>query len=386
MSNNIINNPPISACPDTKYTYVVLLNNTIFEKWMYTLYNDKISGHVVVNKDKVKYTTDDPKYFKFEALIKTGEYTVEGIRFFYKIIGKQGHNIIWTTCAKDFYELFMKMNSKWNTTFPAHKPIQEPGKVSIYNMDQYGRWNQYSKSLDLSKYNLIGYKSYCEKIVETVKIHEMHTELLKSIGEAKSLNIAFYGPPGVGKTTLCNNIASILNMPIYMAKADCITSSEKVTSALNPGNSVILIFEDFDRFLDEHVKKTENGVMSMILNCLDGFEDQKNVVRIFTANNPSAITKYPALLNRMNQVYKFDYPTEDFLREKFNWLVSKLNLDPPDDEVIVDTFIKKVAAIRPQVTLRPFTSYCIRYMLSTEDTGSYMNRVVENIAELNPMN
>lgn len=381
MSDCQIKNPPTP-----EYTYVVeLRGENTFSMWMYTLYNDKVCGHSVNDYKETEFSNADPHRYRYNGLLISDEYKVEGITFYYKNMSKSGVNLIWVKQKSDWYTLFNRIHSRWLEVFPP--PKAQEGKVLIYDMDSHGRWSGYGVSKDHRSYDLIGYSAYRDQIIDTIKLHRKHLALLESIGEAKSLNIALYGPPGVGKTTLCNTVASVMNIPIYSVKPDQLNSSEAITRALNPiCNNCLVLFEDFDRFLDKYVQNPESNFMSPILNALSGFEDKSGVIRIFTANNSDAIIKYPALLNRMSRTYRFDYPTKKFFLDKFNWLKIKLKLQEPD-QADVDKLTTIASEIRPKLTLRPFTDYCTRYMLSLNDTDSgldYMSRLLdpEHLKEL----
>lgn len=380
MSDSQIRKPPT---PD--YTYVVEMIGDTFNKWMYTLYNDQVRGHITDTYHTTEYPDADPHRYMYRGLVVSGEYTVEGITFYYKNMSKSGRSLIWVKDRADWYTLIARVRTQWFKTFPPAKP--QAGKVMINYMDSYGRWTGSRTCNDRRDYELIGYSSYRDQIINTIKLHRKHAKLLESIGEAKSLNIALYGPPGVGKTTLCNTVASLMNITLYVVKPEQLTDSKSIATALNPSNNnALVLFEDFDRFLDKNVQNPESSFMSPILNALSGFEDQSNVIRIFTANNSDAITKYPALLNRMSRTYRFDYPTKEFFVDKFNWLRNKLKLQEPKP-ADVDKLATVVSNIRPKLTLRPFTDYCTRYMLSLDDTDTgvdYMSRLLdpEHLKEL----
>jgi hypothetical protein len=259
------------------------------------------------------------------------------------------------------------------------------------------RWNNTSNGWILTetyssfheKY-LIGYTDYFKSIEKDIDSHKKNTRLLKLIGEYKSLTYLLYGVPGTGKTTLIKALSSKYNMDVYVINSIHAKSSN-LGQMLNPGKgknkNVILLFEDFDRFIE----KTENKeLMGIILNALDGFDDTDNTIRFFTGNNCEVIFNEKALINRVCGKYKFGYPTREMFRAKLMKLliISKLNQDNELNEAeICNEFMDELSekmdrfldlVVDKNITLRPFTSYCIRYLFNE----NCFNDMTENIKEL----
>ena len=259
--------------------------------------------------------------------------------------------------------------------------------ISLYRFVKM-QWKSFGQCSDHSKSGLVGYSHYLDQIKKQIGIHVKNLPLLTSIGESRSLNYALQGPPGVGKTTLIKTLASHLKLPVCIVNPTEVTANI-ISVVLNPYLSneatkkpILVVFEDFDRFL---MGKEENGlsVMSQILNALDGFEDKSNMIRFFTANNADVISKCEALSNRMSRTFVFDYPKRDDFEKKFDFLHK--HLTPGEcrtDER--ENFLSLVSRI-PHLTLRPFTTYAVRYMLEPDylgDGSDYMKLLLDNIEQL----
>jgi SpoVK/Ycf46/Vps4 family AAA+-type ATPase len=155
----------------------------------------------------------------------------------------------------------------------------------------------------------------------------------------------------------------------------------------------MLLFEDFDRFLES--KKTSE-LMSQILNALDGITDKGNVVRFFTGNNCDIIFKNSALINRMHSKMEFKAPTRDMFKEKLDRLLTYYDLEALAEINSLPEFGKSVSLtkqckldrsrideyldliVQRNVTLRPFTTYCIRYLFRDD----CIRHMIENISDI----
>ena len=114
--------------------------------------------------------------------------------------------------------------------------------------------------------------------------------------------------------------------------------------------------------------------MSEILNSLDGIETSEGCIRFFTANNVDIIMNNKALVNRMNSKFEFYYPSEEqFFNKLDRFLTIKENINEDKRKEFINLVIKK-----PNLTLRPFSNYIIRYLFDED----YLDKMILNIDEL----
>lgn len=276
-------------------------------------------------------------------------------------------------------------------------------KTPIFRYQGYGGWTKEKDYQIKPRSQIVGYDHYIDAIMNSIRNHEENTEHLERIGENKSLNFLLYGAPGQGKSSILRIVASELGMAIFIVKP-LELRGDNIYEVLNPkhlwqtmsngdkfGNDdtdsdseekpakkkkksmrIMIVFEDFDRFLSSG-KRPE--VMSEFLNGLDGICNSNDVVRFFTGNDCQVILNNEALINRMAGRFKFDYPTEQMYRQK---LLDILVPGTLFEQADFDTLIEK--AKENKVTMRPFISHAVRFLFDKNPIKS----MLENAAQFLP--
>jgi len=131
-------------------------------------------------------------------------------------------------------------------------------------------------------------------------------------GHPYKRNYLFYGPPGNGKTSFINAIASKYNFKIYMLSFSNSMTDEvfkKLVSCI-PKNG-LLVMEDIDALFDE--KKPLS--MSTVLNIMDGIARKNRIICLMTTNNYEKLTEVFKRPGRIDLTVEFNKADEECFKQ-----------------------------------------------------------------------
>ena len=164
-----------------------------------------------------------------------------------------------------------------------------------------------------------------EKLDDMVGQHHLldkGTVFRKSIESGHVNNMVFYGPPGVGKTTLANIIAKNSGLSLYRlngtsASTDDIKSVIKETDSLLSGKGILLYLDEI-QYLN---KKQQQSLLE--------FVESGDITLIASTTENPYFYVYPALLSRCT-VFEFKALKVDDVKLGLQKAVDKLGLKIED--------------------------------------------------------
>jgi transitional endoplasmic reticulum ATPase len=153
-----------------------------------------------------------------------------------------------------------------------------------------------------------------------------HPEIYEKRGVKTPKGILFYGPPGTGKTLIAKAIALEVNAELFEVSFSDIGSkwygeSEKriqeifdqANNVTKSGGKAIILFDELDSMAPSRTDSYEGSkkIVSIILQNLDGFRSNKNVLIIGTTNRPEDIDSALKRPGRIDKIIPVDLPDLD---------------------------------------------------------------------------
>ena len=166
-----------------------------------------------------------------------------------------------------------------------------------------------------------------DEVVGQKHLLDKNAIFYKAIQSKKITNMIFYGPPGVGKTTLANIIAKSLNMALYSLNGTTATLEDvkKVIADVNSlfnQNGVLLYLDEIQYFN----KKQQQSLLEFI-------EKGQITLIASTTENPYFYI-YPALLSRCT-VFEFKALKVDDVIEGLKRAIKKVDANVDDEALTV---------------------------------------------------
>lgn len=234
------------------------------------------------------------------------------------------------------------------------------------------RWDDWRTSKDLPprKLDTIFLKEgQKESIVDDLQLFLDSEEQYKKFGIPYHRGYLFYGPPGVGKSSLVTGLANHFNKnlcSLSLAFLNSNVSIERLISEI-PANSFLLI-EDIDGSDAAQSRETgrvvdkDKATLSTLLNALDGVGTPSGLIVFLTTNYKESLDKAlirPGRIDVLEELsymdnYQFDNLVSFFLETKYNVDVDVSNLKFTPAEILElikrnmydkDMFVKDLNAL-----------------------------------------
>jgi len=194
------------------------------------------------------------------------------------------------------------------------------------------RWNGVGAVYPRSIQSVIGEST--GEVYQDLKEFIGAKDWYKSKGLKYKRGYLFWGPPGTGKTSLCNALASEFGLDLCVLNLANLTDDNAMHIMGEIGEigkqqkPKILLIEDLDSYLEGRTVKKKNLRFSTLLNVFDGVMSCEGVVLIMTTNLIDHLD--PALIRpgRIDRVLHIDYPTSADIT-KYLELFYEIKLDDP---------------------------------------------------------
>jgi SpoVK/Ycf46/Vps4 family AAA+-type ATPase len=159
--------------------------------------------------------------------------------------------------------------------------------------------------------------------LEEVLLERSRAEVLASYGLEPATKLLFCGPPGCGKTSAAEALATELGTALVTVRIDAVVSSylgetatniRKVFDFLECG-AYVALFDEFDAFGKEREDASEHGELKRLVNAflqmMDGYRGR--TVLVAATNHERLLDR--ALWRRFDEVLFFERPSLDQVRQ-----------------------------------------------------------------------
>lgn len=165
-----------------------------------------------------------------------------------------------------------------------------------------------------------------QSVLEEVLLEQNRAEVLASHGLKPMYRLLFCGPPGCGKTTAAEVLATELALDLAVVRFDAVVSSFLGETAANlrrvfdflEQERLVVLFDEFDAIGKERDDPSEHGELKRVINALlqmmDGYRG-KSVI-IAATNHERLLDK--ALWRRFDDVLVFEKPNLEQIRQLFS--------------------------------------------------------------------
>ena len=156
-----------------------------------------------------------------------------------------------------------------------------------------------------------------------VLLEQGRVEVLAAYGLRPLSRLLFCGPPGCGKTSAAEVLATELGLHLAVVRFDAVISSFLGETAANLrmvfdylcADRFVVLFDEFDAIGKERADSSEHGelkrVVSSFLQMLDGYRGQS--VLIAASNHEQLLDR--ALWRRFDEVLLFERPNAEQVRQ-----------------------------------------------------------------------
>jgi len=173
--------------------------------------------------------------------------------------------------------------------------------------------------------------------LEEVLLERSKEEVLGTYGLRPATRLLFYGPPGCGKTTGAEALATELGLDLATVRLDAVVSSYLGETAANlrkvfdflEAHRLVVLFDEFDALGKEREDPGEHGELRRVINAflqlLDAYRGPSMLIA--ATNHEGLIDR--ALWRRFDDVLHFDRPSKEQIRELVRVKLRAVRTDLP---------------------------------------------------------
>ena len=174
-----------------------------------------------------------------------------------------------------------------------------------------------------------------------VKFFKHTANILEAYNLPSKRGLIFCGEPGVGKSFTARVLAATLGVTFIVVTN--VRNKEEIKSIYTFARKItpaVILFEDIDIYLFD--RNSGDSKLAVLLNELDGMEENKKIVTILTTNKldvlDKAIKERPG---RFDRILQFELPSPELIKHMLKVFSEKVDTTQVDFDILVNTFKDK---------------------------------------------
>jgi SpoVK/Ycf46/Vps4 family AAA+-type ATPase len=173
--------------------------------------------------------------------------------------------------------------------------------------------------------------------LQDVLLERSKEETLGSYGLRPATRLLFYGPPGCGKTSAAEALATELELDLATVRLDAVVSSYLGETAANlrkvfdfvEAHRLVVLFDEFDALGKEREDRGEHGELRRVINAfLQMLDAYRGPSLLVAATNHQGLLDR-ALWRRFDDVLLFDRPSPSQIRSLVQGKLRAVRTDLP---------------------------------------------------------
>lgn len=311
-----------------------------------------------INEDEVAFQLNQGIYkINMEALVKgdkdnnnnnDNNNLEKGVVELEYVFSEKIYTVAHDLCP--YKKLFLRGEDRWIRKFIAEMDsyIKKNDKnfIKIYSPSGKGYWDLICKNVkrDVQTVFIKNRKEVIDDLDEFMSSESDY----QTFGHPYKRNYLFYGPPGNGKTSFINAIASKYNFRIYLISfSNAITDEifKKLVSTIPVDG--LLVLEDIDALFDEK----KNISMSTVLNIMDGMARKSRIISLMTTNNYHKLTDVFKRPGRIDMTVEFGKADEECFQDMAEFMCKYHKVEIGNNRENARHFFKMIAHMEPSRAL-----------------------------------
>lgn len=177
--------------------------------------------------------------------------------------------------------------------------------------------------------NIIGYKSNMKVLERLIDVLN-HQEKYLKIGSTIPHGLLLYGPPGLGKTTISEEILKNVNRKSYIIRkiksdGNFIDYMNQIFEDAKNNQPSIILLDDIDKFSEDDSHRNQEEYVA-VQSFIDDIK-YEDVFIIATANNRNLLPKSLLRSGRFDLQIEIDYPNEEESKELIQYYLKNKKID-----------------------------------------------------------